>query len=146
MNPDSEFASCLNKQASVEKLFRDCTSADQKYQKIIAMGRELPNYPSMHKTAQHIVLGCQSVMYLYSYLEQNKVRFLVHTEALISAGLAALLILAYDNESPQVILKCPPRFLDTIGLQNLISPSRANGLSSLFLKMKQESIRYLNNN
>jgi cysteine desulfuration protein SufE len=82
-------------------------------------------------------------MYLYAYLENGKMRFMAHSEALISAGLAALLILAFDQESPEVVLKCPPRFLETIGIQGSISPSRSNGLSSLFLKMKQESLQFV---
>ena len=80
-------------------------------------------------------------MYLYSYLEKGAMRFFAYSEALISAGLAALLIRVYDQESPEVILKCPPFFLEKIGIQNSISPGRSNGLASLFLKMKQQALK-----
>lgn len=82
-------------------------------------------------------------MYLHSYLDNNKMHFSAYSEALISAGLAALLIAVYDGEGPEIVLKCPPLFLETIGIHSSLSPSRANGLSSLFLKMKQESLRCL---
>jgi cysteine desulfuration protein SufE len=143
MTEHSAFASCLDKQAAIERLFKDCANTDQKYQKIIILGRQLNTFPPSHKTPDNIVQGCQSVMYLHTYLENEKMRFIAHSEALISAGLAALLIMAYDQESPQVILKCPPRFLETIGIQGALSPSRSNGLSSLFLMMKQKSLRFL---
>jgi cysteine desulfuration protein SufE len=137
------FEGCLNKQAVLEELLKDCSTADEKYQKIIAMGRELLSFPDTQKHLGNIVPGCQSTMYLHAYLEDGKMRFLAHSEALISAGLAALLIQVYDGETPEVVLTCPPRFLETIGIQNSISPSRSNGLASLFLKMKQESLRFI---
>jgi cysteine desulfuration protein SufE len=143
MNEHSAFASCLEKQAELERLFKDCVTPDDKYQIIITLGRRLPPYPEAHKTLGSIVQGCQSTMYLHAYLENGKMRFSAYSEALISAGLAALLIKTYDLESPEVVLKCPPRFLETIGIQGSISPSRANGLSSLFLKMKQEALAHI---
>jgi cysteine desulfuration protein SufE len=81
-------------------------------------------------------------MYLYASLEQGKVRYWAHSEALISAGLAALLITVYEGEPPEVILQCPPLFLEELGIHHALSPSRANGLSSLFLKMKQEALQF----
>jgi len=143
MDRQSTFASCLQKQAELELLFKECRTPDEKYQKIIYIGRQLSPYPDTYKTPENIVPGCQSIMYLHSYLDHatGKMRFFAHSEALISAGLAALLIRAYDQESPEVILKCPPLFLEKIGIQNSISPGRANGLSSLFLKMKQQSLK-----
>lgn len=81
-------------------------------------------------------------MYLYANLEHGKVHYWAHSEALISAGLAALLIAVYDAEPPEVILQCPPLFLEELGIHQALSPSRANGLSSLFLKMKQEALQF----
>lgn len=137
----SSFTNCLYKQAELTQLFQKLTTADMKYQNIISMGRQLDTYPNAHKNPENIVPGCQSIMYLYAYLEEDKIRFLAHSEALISAGLAALLIKVYDGEAPDVILKCPPQFLSDIGIQGSLSPSRSNGLASLFLKMKQEALR-----
>ncbi len=55
MNEHSAFASCLEKQAEIERFFKDCFTPDDKYQKIIALGRQLPVYPEMHKTLANIV-------------------------------------------------------------------------------------------
>jgi cysteine desulfuration protein SufE len=142
MHQQSTFASCLHKQAEIEQLFKECHTADKKYEKIISFGRQLLPYPDAFKTPENIVQGCQSTMYLYSYLDNATgwMRFFAYSEALISSGLAALLIRVYDEECPEVILKCPPLFLEKIGIQNSISPGRSNGLASLFLKMKQQSL------
>jgi cysteine desulfuration protein SufE len=139
MKETAVFEACLQKQESIKELFKDCLTADEKYQKIIALGRQLSPFPDAHKHLGNIVQGCQSTMYLHAYLDQGRMRFLAHSEA----GLAALLIQVYDGETPEVVLTCPPRFLEEIGIQNSISPNRANGLASLFLKMKQESLRFI---
>ena len=141
----TSFASCLQKQKELEQLFQECRSHDEKYIKIIDLGRQLPLFPASQMTLENTVSGCQSTMYLYAYLEGHTglMRFLAHSEALISAGLAALLIRVYDQESPETVLKCPALFLEKVGIQSLISPSRSNGLSSLFLKMKQQCLCHL---
>lgn len=137
------FESCLRKQVTAENFFELCLTLEEKYQKIIELGKNLPPYPSLNKTAEYLVKGCQSTMYLRSYLKERKMYFEVYSEALISAGLAALLLSVYEGESPEVILKCPPLFLEKIGLYATLSPSRSNGLASLFLRMKQEALKAL---
>ncbi|MGL4539478.1 MAG: SufE family protein [Candidatus Rhabdochlamydia sp.] len=137
------FENCLHKQRLAKNLFEACITPEEKYQKIIELGRNLSPYPSLDKTPEHLVKGCQSVMYLRSYLKDAKLYFDVYSEALISAGLAALLLSVYQEEFPEVILKCPPLFLEEIGLHSTLSPSRSNGLSSLFLSMKQEALKAL---
>ncbi|VHO03363.1 SufE family protein [Candidatus Rhabdochlamydia sp. T3358] len=137
------FESCLRKQTLAKKIFESCITPEEKYQKIIELGKHLPSYPSINKTPEHLVKGCQSTMYLCSYLKETKMYFEVYSEALISAGLAALLLSVYQEEFPEVILKCPPLFLEELGLYTALSPSRSNGLSSLFLRMKQEALKAL---
>ncbi|HEY2811015.1 MAG TPA: SufE family protein [Rhabdochlamydiaceae bacterium] len=143
MSENASFVNCLNKQAELELLFKDCPTPDEKYQRIIYLGRKLAPYPIEYKIPGKIVSGCQSIMYLHAYFENEKMHFMAHSEALISAGLAALLIKAYDQEPPEVVLKCPPLFLEKIGIAAALSPSRSNGLASFFLKMKRESLNYI---
>lgn len=138
----SSFEQCLKKQNALKNLFKECSSDEDKYKKIIHIGQNLPPYPTEYMTKDHVVHGCQSRMYLYTYLEKGKVRYYAYSEALISAGLAALLLTVYDDEAPEVVLQCPPLFLEELGIKNALSPGRANGLSSLFLKMKQDALHF----
>lgn len=137
------FQSCFQKQKALIDHFKKCTSSDQKYKKIIELGASLPFYPSEYKIPEKIVSGCQSIMYLHVSIENGQLFFLAESEALISKGLAALLISVYNGEAPEVILKCPPFFLDELGIHASLSPSRSNGLASLFLRMKQEALNFL---
>ena len=124
-------------------LFNCCSSSEEKYQKIIALGNKLKPINSRSKVKENLVPGCQSVMYLETNFIDNKIFFNADSEALISKGLAFLLIPTYSGLTPEIVLKHPPTILEKIGLSKSLSPSRSNGFNSLYLKMKQESLKYL---
>ena len=143
MSSAPPFSSCLLKQSKVKLLFSSCQTAEQKYTKIIELGRALPPFCSSLKTEENVVKGCQSRMYLHATLIEGKVLFQLDSEALISAGLGALLLSVYNEEPPEAILSCPPLFLEELGIHASLSPSRSNGLASLFLRMKKEALNFL---
>lgn len=145
MQDPTLLASCLAKQQHVKQLFEGCKTSEQKYEKIIELGRQLPPYPIEFKTSTHLVKGCQSPMYMRAQLIDGKIHFQVCSEALISAGLAALLLLVYNNEPPEAILTSPPEFLEELGIHNSLSPGRSNGLASLMQRMKKEALEFLIN-
>lgn len=135
--------SCKSKQANIKASFADYPSEEQKYERIIQMGRELPKIGSEFKIPANIVKGCQSTVYLRSYLQNGKVYFEAESDALISSGLAAILLKVYSGETPEVILKCPPDYLEELGISASLTPNRANGLYSMHLRMKQDALRHL---
>ena len=135
------FETCIKKQKDIKELFKFCRSKDEIYQKIIEIGRSSPSLASEHKTSANEVPGCQSLMYMRSYQEGDKLFFEAESEALISSGLAALLINVYSGEEPIAILKCPPDFLEEIGISSSLSPNRANGLYNIHLRMKQDALQ-----
>jgi cysteine desulfuration protein SufE len=126
----------------IKKTFAPLTT-EERYQTLIEMGRSLPPFPEELKTQDRIVFGCQSTLYLNTTSQDGKLFFQAHTDALISAGLAALLITVYSNEPAEVILKCPPTFISELGISATLSPSRSNGLSHIHLRLKQEALRFL---
>jgi len=135
------FESCVEKQRQVKALFAQCRDEEQKYQQIISMGRALPHLPSAEKLPQNIVQGCQSTVYLSSKLVDGSMLFAAESDALISSGLAAVLIKVYSGESPEAVLKCPPDYLEELGIGASLTPGRANGLYSIHLRMKQEALK-----
>jgi cysteine desulfuration protein SufE len=137
------YVSCLAKQEGVKALFHSCRDEEAKYSKIIELGRALPPLDPAFKTPEHFVKGCQSIMYLRSYLRDGLVFFEAESDALISSGLAALLVKVYSGEEPETILKCPPTYLEDLGIRASLSPNRASGLYSIFLRMKQDALKFL---
>ncbi len=137
------FESCLAKQSKIKDILLACPDEEARYEKIIEMGRELPKLKADFKSSANMVKGCQSQMFLHAYLDDHQINFEAEADALISAGLAALLIQVYSGESPEVVLKCPPTYIEELGIGSSLTPSRANGLYSLHLQMKQEALRLL---
>lgn len=137
------FENCLKKQNRIKEIFLACPSEEAKYEKIIAMGRQQKPLPAACKTPDYLVKGCQSQMYLHTYWAEDKIHFEAESDALISAGLASLLIEVYSGESPEVILKCPPTYLEELGISASLTPNRANGLYSVHLRMKQDALHLL---
>lgn len=135
---------CLEKQARLEERFAGVPEAKARYELIIELGRELKKVSKQEiASPENLVSGCQSEVYLTSRLENGKIFFEIYSEALISAGLAALLLFIYQGESPETLLTCPPTCLERIGIHASLSPGRSNGLASMHLKMKQEALKYL---
>ncbi len=134
--------SCLEKQAAVKQLFAACISEESKYERIIALGKGNPPLNPEDKVPVNLVAGCQSMMYLHSFLENGVVHFAAESDALISSGLAAILIKVYSGEPPEVILKCPPTYLEELGIHASLTPNRSNGLYSIHLRMKQEALKF----
>lgn len=135
--------SLLQKQEEIKKLFQACSSAEERYLRIIELGKGLPAFPQGERKEENLVAGCQSQLYLHTELKNDKIFFSCASEALISAGLAALLVRLYSGEEPTVLIQSPPHFLQELGIFASLSPGRSNGLASLFLRMQQEAIKVL---
>lgn len=131
------------KESEINFLFQNCKSQEERYQKIIEFGQNLPKLDPRHKIQENVVKGCQSTLYLYTYKEGSVLNFNAESEALISSGLAAILIHLYSGETPEFILKSSPVFLETLGITASLSPNRANGLYNIHLRMKQEALKFL---
>jgi cysteine desulfuration protein SufE len=136
------YESCLNKQKAIIELFKECQTPEEKYQKIIELGKTQPHLDPIYKTDENLVRGCQSRMYVRSYLQDGKVFFESEADALISSGLGILLIRVYNGEEPEAILKCAPSYIEELGISQTLTPGRANGLAAVYLRLKQDAMRF----
>lgn len=127
----------------IYEIFDEFKTPDSIYKKIIELGRDLPLPAPTLKDDKNLVSGCQSLMYLSAELSEGKLYFSAWSDALISAGLAMILLKAYNGMTPQELLAQPPSFLKELGLLSSLSPSRSNGVISLFNKMKALSLIFL---
>ena len=138
-----EYSTCLKKQNFLKESFNALKSREEKYHRIIELGQAAPPMHPHEQVKENLVAGCQSLLYLKVECKKGLLALQTSSDALISAGLAQLLIKVYDGESPEAVFKCPPLFIKEIGLIEALSPSRANGLQSLYQKLQQESLKYL---
>ncbi|MGE3954645.1 MAG: SufE family protein [Parachlamydiales bacterium] len=129
------FASIQQKELRVRALFKGLTTPEEKYKKIIEFGQELP--PMSLQEEAHLVPGCQSRVYLAPHVEGRLLYLSAASDALISAGLAHLLVAVYSGETPEAILRTPPTFFKELGILSSLSPGRANGLASMWRRIQE---------
>ena len=55
-------------------------------------------------------------------------------------GLAALLVQGLSGCQPQQIVHIPPNFIEKLGLQQSLTPSRNNGFLNMFRMMQRKSL------
>ena len=111
-----------------------------RYQYIIDLGKSLPIIESKFKLDENLIKGCQSKVWLYSELENDKIKYTADSDAILTKGIAALLIRVYSGQKPNDILTAETRFIDEIGLKEHLSPTRANGLVSMIKQIKLYAI------
>jgi cysteine desulfuration protein SufE len=124
------------RQAAVVAEFSGLGDWEDRYKKLIEIGKALPDLPDSKKLEDFKVKGCQSQVWMHARLENGKIVFEADSDALLVRGLVALLLKVYSNATPKEILETPPDFVKEIGLENKLSPSRANGLFSMIKQMK----------
>lgn len=122
-------------------LFPEKFHKDVLYNTLLDIGSKSKAFDKSRITRENLVLGCQSDLYLYEVYQEGRLFFFTYTEALISSGIAALFAEVYSGETPVTILTCKPVFFDQ--LSHYLSIGRVNGGESLYMRMKQISVRYL---
>lgn len=129
--------SIQEKQQKLIQEFSQFPQWEDRYKKIIEMGKSLPEMSSELKVEQNIVKGCQSQVWLSASLsDDGKVQLQGDSDALIVKGLVSLLLTVYSEASPSDILATPPDFLKSLGFEGNLSPSRANGLHAMLKQIK----------
>ena len=107
-----------------------------RYQLLISMGRKTKSFPIEKRVDQYFVPGCQSQVWFDIQEEGDKLRFSGTSDAAIVAGLVALLMKLYDNQTPADILATPPDFIAEIGFDAHLSPTRQTGLYAMLKELK----------
>ncbi len=108
----------------------------EKYEYIIQLGKELPLINDTYKKEEYLIKGCQSQVWLHAELEGGKVIFTADSDAIITKGLVSLMVKVLSNHTPEEIAKADLYFINEIGLQEHLSPTRANGFLSMVKQMK----------
>ncbi len=112
-----------------------------KYEYIIELGKELPMIDPTKKTDDRLIEGCQSRVWLATDVKDGKMQFTADSDAIITKGIIGLLIRVLNNEDPKTIATADLHFIGDIGLQEHLSPTRANGLASMVQKMKLSALK-----
>lgn len=115
---------------------------EQKYEYIIDLGKELKGLPEEKKKEDILIKGCQSQVWLDAELRDGKIFFLADSDGILPKGIISLLVGVYSGHTAEEILTADFDFISKIGLQEFLSPSRANGLASMIKQIKFYAVAY----
>jgi cysteine desulfuration protein SufE len=113
-----------------------------KYSYLIDLGKDLSGLPEEQKKDNILIKGCQSQVWLDSEFKDNKIYFKADSDAIITKGIVALLIKVMSGLEPKEIMNADLYFIDKIGLQENLSPTRSNGLVAMIKQMKMYGLAY----
>lgn len=120
-------------------LFQDW---QERYEYVIGLGRQLPSMPEESKTADLLIKGCQSQVWLDARAEDGRVRYLADSDSVITKGMIALFVRVLDGEPVDDILTADLSFIDRTGLKEHLAPTRANALNLMATQMKQRALGF----
>lgn len=115
-----------------------------KYNYVIELGKTLPLIDETYKTANYLITGCQSNVWLHADYKDGKIYYSADSDAIITKGIINLLIRVLSGHTPDEIIDAKLAYIDAIGLKNHLSPTRSNGLVSMIKQMKLYAVAFKN--
>jgi cysteine desulfuration protein SufE len=123
-------------QKEIKEDFEMFDNWDERFEHLISLGKSLPPMQESFKTDDNIIKGCQSKVWIFAEKKEEKLHFHADSDAIITKGIVALLMLVFSDKTPAEILEADTKFIDEIGLKEHLSPNRANGLVSMIKQIK----------
>ncbi len=134
--------------AGLDAIVAELGEADrqERIELLIDFARNLPPLPerlAAHKDETHRVEECQSPVFLFVELEDDRVA--IHADAPIEAptvrGFVSLLVEGLNGSTIEDILKVRDDLIDRLGLPEILGMLRVRGLSGVLRRLKAEVTR-----
>jgi cysteine desulfuration protein SufE len=113
-----------------------------KYEYLIQLGKELPLIDEQYKTQDNLIKGCQSKVWLHADYRNGKLYFTADSDAQITKGLVSMVVQVLSGHTPREIAEADLYFIQAIGLQSHLSPTRANGLLAMIKQIRMYAIAF----
>lgn len=118
--------------------------ADDRYRLLIDLGRALEPMPDALKTDATLVRGCSAAVWVYpTVLEDGRLHFLADSNAAITKGIIALVLLSVQDRRPDAI--CATDIADVLApfdLKNQLSSNRTQGIPNMIALIRDTAGRY----
>lgn len=118
--------------------------ADDRYRLLIDLGRALEPMPDALKTDATLVRGCSAAVWVYpTVLDDGRLHFLADSNAAITKGIIALVLLTVQDQTPAVISAADIEgALSPFDLKNQLSSNRTQGIPNMIALIRQTADRY----
>jgi cysteine desulfuration protein SufE len=117
--------------------------ADDRYRLLIDLGRALEPMPDALKTDATLVRGCSAAVWVYPVArEDGALHFLADSNAAITKGIVALILLAVQDRMPGEILGLDiDAELARFDLKNQLSSNRTQGIPNMIALVRDTAAR-----
>jgi cysteine desulfuration protein SufE len=117
--------------------------ADDRYRLLIDLGRALEPMPDALKTDATLVRGCSASVWVYPVRrDDGGLHFLADSNAAITKGIVALVLLAVQDRMPAEILATDiEASLAPFDLRNQLSSNRTQGIPNMIALIRDTAAR-----
>jgi cysteine desulfuration protein SufE len=129
----------------LDRIFDDyeLLEPDDRYRLLIELGRALEPMPDALKTEATLVRGCSASVWLYPVPSaEGRLRFLADSNAAITKGVVALVLLAVQDKGPAEILGTDiEAALARFDLKAQLSSNRTQGIPNMIALVRETAGR-----
>ena len=117
---------------------------DDRYRLLIDLGRDLEPMPDALKTDATMVRGCSASVWVYPMVQDDGTfHFLADSNAAITKGIIALVLLTVQDKSPAAILASDIDVaLEPFDLKKQLSSNRTQGIPNMIALIRETAARY----
>lgn len=130
----------LDKRDALKEDLSFLPDAEERFRYILDLGRSYPALSDDLKTKDVLLPGCLSQLWLVPEFKDGKCTFGMDADAHITKGIAAMVCNLYNGETPEAILATDLEFLSELGIPQVLSANRRNGLSNLRHKIRSFAV------
>jgi cysteine desulfuration protein SufE len=122
----------------------DFLEPDDRYRLLIDLGRALEPMPDALKTDATLVRGCSASVWVYPMRQEDgRLHFLADSNAAITKGIIALVLMAVQDRAPGDILATDvPGELAPFRLDAQLSSNRTQGIPNMIALIRETAARY----
>lgn len=116
---------------------------EDRYRYVIDLGAALPPFPDESRVDAHKVPGCVSQVWLTTSIGDGPdpvIEFRGDSDAHIVRGLVAIMLALFSGRpASEIVATDAEALLKELGLDEHLSPQRANGLRSMIKRIKRDA-------
>ncbi|WP_375248820.1 SufE family protein [Sphingomonas sp.] len=122
----------------------DFLDGDDRYRLLVELGRSLEPMPDALKTDATLVRGCSASVWVYpTVAEGGRLHFLADSNAAITKGIIALVLLTVQDRAPaQIVATDIDAELAPFELKAQLSSNRTQGIPNMIALIRETAQRY----
>lgn len=103
---------------------------DAKMEYILDYGKEAGTLDPKYKTEENRIKGCSSLAWLHKAYKDGRIELEAEGDSIIAKGMLVILLSIFNRRTPDEILAFDPAALMDMGVMELLSPVRQQGLEA----------------